>query len=86
MTRQSATARRAEELLGVPVVATAPVAGGDICTATRLKLSDGRSVLMKTLSPSPEGFFDGRGPRAALARRGRGRRRTRGARRSTRTA
>ena len=51
MTRQSATARRAEELLGVPVVATAPVAGGDICTATRLKLSDGHSVLMKTLSP-----------------------------------
>jgi fructosamine-3-kinase len=57
VTRQSATARRAEELLGTPVVATAPVAGGDICTATRLKLSDGRSVLMKTLSPSPEGFF-----------------------------
>ena len=57
MTRQSVTARRAEELLGVPVVATAPVAGGDICTATRLKLSDGHSVLMKTLSPSPEGFF-----------------------------
>lgn len=58
MTRRSATARRAEELLGVPVVATAPVAGGDICTATRLKLSDGRSVLMKTLAQPPEGFFE----------------------------
>ncbi|RYP85314.1 fructosamine kinase [Nocardioides guangzhouensis] len=58
MTRQSATARRAEELLGAPVVATAPVAGGDICTATRLKLSDGRNVLMKTLTPAPAGFFE----------------------------
>ena len=78
MTRQSATARRAEELLGVPVVATAPVAGGDICTATRLKLSDGHSVLMKTLSPLAGGLLRRRGPRAALARRGRGGRRTRG--------
>jgi fructosamine-3-kinase len=58
MTRQSATARRAEELLGAAVVATAPVAGGDICTATRLKLSDGRNVLMKTLTPAPSGFFE----------------------------
>ena len=57
MTRQSATARRAEELLGASVVATAPVAGGDICTATRLKLSDGHSVLLKTLSPAPTDFF-----------------------------
>ncbi|MBD8868150.1 fructosamine kinase family protein [Nocardioides donggukensis] len=57
MTRQSATARRAEELLGVPVVATAPVAGGDICTATRVKLSDGRSALVKTLAQPPDGFF-----------------------------
>ena len=57
MTRQSATARRAEELLGASVVATAPVAGGDICTATRLKISDGHSVLMKTLSPAPDGLL-----------------------------
>ncbi len=58
MTRQSATARRAEELLGASVVATAPVAGGDVCTATRLKLSDGHSVLVKSLTPAPEGFFE----------------------------
>ncbi|WP_067432449.1 fructosamine kinase family protein [Nocardioides jensenii] len=57
MTRNSATARKAEELLGGPVVATAPVAGGDICTATRLKLSDGRSALMKTHVHPPPGFF-----------------------------
>ena len=30
MTRQPHVARRAEELLGTAVVATAPVAGGDI--------------------------------------------------------
>jgi len=58
MTRQSATARRAEELLGAAVVATAPVAGGDICTATRIKLADGRTVLMKTLAHPPAGFFE----------------------------
>ena len=63
MTRQPAIARRAEELLGVPVIATAPVAGGDICTANRLRLNDGRSVLIKTLATTtgahpPEGFFE----------------------------
>jgi fructosamine-3-kinase len=58
MTRQSATARKAEELLGSAVAATAPVAGGDINTATRLKLSDGRSVLLKTQPHPPPGFFD----------------------------
>ena len=57
MTRQSATARRAEELLGAAVVATAPVAGGDVCTATRLKLADGRTVLMKTLAHPPARQF-----------------------------
>lgn len=57
MTRQSAVARRAEELLGSAVVATSPVAGGDVNTATRVKLSDGRSVLMKTHSHAPPGFF-----------------------------
>ena len=73
MTRQSATARRAEELLGVPVVATAPVAGGDICTSTRLKLSDGHSVLMKTLSTSgtasPAASASQRSPRASAAKK-----------------
>lgn len=58
MTRQSATARKAEELLGSAVAATAPVAGGDINTATRLKLSDGRSVLLKTQPHPPPGFFE----------------------------
>lgn len=58
MTRQPLIARRAEELLGASVAATAPVAGGDICTATRLRLSDGRMVLMKTHPHAPEGFFE----------------------------
>jgi fructosamine-3-kinase len=58
VTRRSATARRAEELLGSAVAATAPVAGGDINTATRLKLSDGRSVLLKTQPHPPPGFFE----------------------------
>jgi fructosamine-3-kinase len=58
MTRQSAIARKAEELLGAAVVATAPAAGGDINTTTRLKLSDGRSVAMKTHPNAPPGFFE----------------------------
>lgn len=58
MTRMSTIAARAEKLLGTAVVATAPVAGGDICTATRLRLSDGRSALVKTLAHAPAGFFE----------------------------
>jgi fructosamine-3-kinase len=58
VTRQPLVARRAEELLGSSVVATAPVAGGDVCTATKLRLSDGTTALMKTLSHAPEGFFE----------------------------
>lgn len=58
MTRQPLIARRAEELLGTAVVSTAPVAGGDIATATRLRLSSGRTVLMKTLAHAPAGFFE----------------------------
>jgi fructosamine-3-kinase len=50
-------ASRAETLLGTAVVATTPVAGGDICTATRLRLSDGRSALVKTRAHAPDGFF-----------------------------
>jgi fructosamine-3-kinase len=50
-------ADRAEQLLGTAVVATTPVAGGDICTATRLRLSDGRSALVKTRPFAPPGFF-----------------------------
>ncbi|MCD4523898.1 fructosamine kinase family protein [Nocardioides sp. cx-173] len=58
MTRQPLVARLAEDLLGSSVVATAPVAGGDICTATKLRLSDGTTALMKTLSHAPEAFFE----------------------------
>lgn len=57
MTRQPLVARRAEELLGSSVVATAPVAGGDISTATRLRLSDGTTALMKTLPHAPDDLF-----------------------------
>ena len=56
MARQPLVAKRAEELLGSSVVATSPVAGGDIATATRLRLSSGQTALMKTLPHAPEGF------------------------------
>jgi len=55
--RASVVARRAEELLGTPVVATSPVAGGDVSRATKLRLNDGSVALMKTLPHPPEGFF-----------------------------
>ncbi len=58
MTRLPLVAKRAEELLGSAVVATAPVAGGDINTATRMRLSDGTTALMKTNHQAPEGFFE----------------------------
>ncbi|QZY28987.1 fructosamine kinase family protein [Nocardioides coralli] len=58
MTRLPLIARRAEELLGSSVIATAPVAGGDISTATRIRLSDGTTALVKTHHNAPEGFFD----------------------------
>ena len=51
-------ADRVEQLLGQAVVATTPVAGGDICTATRVRLSDGGSALVKTRSGAPDGFFE----------------------------
>ena len=57
MTRQPVFARRAEALLDSAVIATAPVAGGDIATATKLRLSDGTTALMKTHPRPPEGFF-----------------------------
>ncbi len=57
MARAGAVAQRAESLLGTAVVATTPVAGGDICTATRLRLSDGRSALVKTRPGAPRTFF-----------------------------
>ncbi|MGZ4456255.1 MAG: fructosamine kinase family protein [Nocardioides sp.] len=58
MTRLPLVARRAEELLGSAVVATAPVAGGDISTATRLRLSNGTTALMKTHPHAPADFFE----------------------------
>ena len=58
MTRQPLVARRAEALLGSAVVATAPVAGGDVAIATKLRLSDGSTALMKTLTHAPPDFFE----------------------------
>lgn len=52
-------ATRAEQLLGTAVVSTTPVAGGDICTASRLRLSDGRVAFIKTRPNCPADFFSG---------------------------
>ncbi|GAA3534561.1 fructosamine kinase family protein [Nocardioides daeguensis] len=57
MARQPVVAGRAEQLLGSAVVATAPVAGGDVSTAVKLRLSSGRTAFLKTLSPAPPQFF-----------------------------
>ncbi|WP_372734781.1 fructosamine kinase family protein [Nocardioides sp.] len=57
MTRQPLAARHAEDLLGSAVVATAPVAGGDTATATKLRLSNGTTAIMKTIAHPPAGFF-----------------------------
>lgn len=57
MARMTGTAARAETLLGLGVVSTTPVAGGDICTSTRLRLTDGRGAIIKTRPHAPEGFF-----------------------------
>lgn len=57
MARMGGIAAKAEELTGLGVIATTPVAGGDICTSTRVRLTDGRSAVMKTRPNSPEGFF-----------------------------
>ena len=51
-------ADRVEQLLGQAVVATTPVAGGDVCRSTRVRLSDGGSALVKTRSSAPDGFFE----------------------------
>ncbi len=48
----------AEALLDVAVVSTTPVAGGNICTTTRLRLTDGRSAVIKTRPNRPTGFFE----------------------------
>jgi fructosamine-3-kinase len=58
MARMAGTAARAETLLGLGVVSTTPVAGGDICTSTRLRLTDGRGAIIKTRPHAPQGFFE----------------------------
>jgi fructosamine-3-kinase len=58
MARQPVVAGKAEQLLGSAVVATAPVAGGDICTAVKLRLSSGRTAFLKTLTDAPPAFFE----------------------------
>jgi fructosamine-3-kinase len=57
MARMASTAARAEALIGHGVVATTSVAGGDICTTTRLRLTDGRNAVIKTRPHPPVGFF-----------------------------
>ena len=66
MTRMPSIARHVEALLGTPVSAAAPVAGGDTSTATKLRLTDGTTVLVKTMPHVPEHFFEteARGQRA----------------------
>ncbi len=51
-------ADRVEHLLDQAVVATTPIAGGDICTSTRVRLSDGTSAVVKTRAGAPPGFFE----------------------------
>jgi len=58
VTRQPVVARHAEELLGAAVVATAPLAGGDTSSATKLRLSDGTTAIVKTHAHPPAGFFE----------------------------
>jgi fructosamine-3-kinase len=58
MARQPAVAGRAEQLLGSSVVSTAPVAGGDVCSAVKLRLSSGRTAFLKTLTQAPPAFFE----------------------------
>lgn len=53
----SSIAERASSLLDSAVVSTSPMAGGMICTATRLLLSDGSSAVFKTHPRAPENFF-----------------------------
>lgn len=57
MARQPVVAGKAEKLLGSAVVATAPIAGGDIATAVKLRLSNGRTAFLKTLPHAPPHFF-----------------------------
>lgn len=51
-------ARRIAEQLGVDVVTTGPVSGGDVAQAFRVELADGRTVFAKTHADPPPHFFD----------------------------
>ncbi len=44
-------------LLGVGVVGTRPVGGGDVAASSRVELADGRVVFAKTHRRAPPGFF-----------------------------
>lgn len=57
MARMAGTAALAERLLDVAVVSTTSVAGGDICTTTRLRLTDGSNAVIKTRPNAPADFF-----------------------------
>ncbi|MGI8701775.1 MAG: fructosamine kinase family protein [Nocardioidaceae bacterium] len=57
MARMAGIAGKVEALLRTAVVATTPVAGGDVCSATRVRLSDGRNAFVKTRSQVPDDFF-----------------------------
>jgi fructosamine-3-kinase len=57
MARQASIAYHVEEVLNTPVISTNPVAGGDVCIATRVRLGDGRSVFVKARPGAPAGFF-----------------------------
>jgi hypothetical protein len=57
MARMTGTAARAETLLGQGVVSTTSVAGGDICTSTRLRLTDGHNAIIKTRPQAPTDMF-----------------------------
>jgi fructosamine-3-kinase len=57
VTRQPALAQRAEALLGTAVTATAPLAGGDTATTTKLRLGNGTTAVLKTMAHAPAGFF-----------------------------
>lgn len=57
MARHATIADHLHALLGAAVVSTGPVAGGDICTATRARLGDGRSVFVKSRPNAPSDFF-----------------------------
>jgi len=57
MPRHASIATHVAQLVGLPVVATNPVAGGDICVSTRARLTDGRSVFVKARPGAPPDFF-----------------------------